>query len=66
MKGLDIAKLKTALAEVSQQEQQQDGSKSAATTNTDVVNDEVRRVAKREAVKSEDDIYQEVFIDEIN
>lgn len=43
-----------------------DDGLSAAQTDTDVVNEKLRRVAVREAEKSEDDIYQEVFIDEVN
>jgi len=34
--------------------------------SSDMVNQELKRVTQREALRSEDDIYEEVFIDEVN
>ena len=70
--SLDLAKLKTAFAKISKEKEnesqaespQKEGYKIAA--SQDKLNDEVREVAKREAAKTEDDIYEEVFIDEVN
>ena len=56
----EIAKLKAVFKDIN------DGKQGMNSLNSDTVGKEMTEVAKREAQKTEYDIYDEVFIDEIN
>lgn len=60
---MELAKLKEALAEI---KKAQDSTTDSVAVYKDSINEEVLEVARREAQKSDDDIYEEVFIDEVN
>ena len=67
--SLDLAKLKRAFAEVRTTQETSEESKSsetAASIGGNAFSAEVRQTAEKESAKTENDIYEEVFIDEVN
>ena len=67
--SLDLEKLKSAIASITENQGEDDGDDASAMKKgkiIDSINQEVLEVAKREAAKTQDDIYEEVFIDEVN